>query len=518
MLNLTLRQKLWLPLVLSWIALGALSALSAWQERGIQLNARRLELADLVDMSYTIAADLDKQAKAGKMTEDDAKAQAIARITAQRYSDNGYVTIVGSDSVMVSHPIMPNLNGKNMIDWKDAKGTALYRDIAAKSSSATHQGYLHYWWPRPGQTKSAEKLGFVKRYVPWGWDFIAGAYVDDLDDEFYEALIRAGVVLLVFGGVLSAIAAWVTKNVLSSLGGEPVAAARAARQIAAGHLDTPIELHRGDRSSLLHALADMRDGLRQLVARIKHVAENITTASGGIAAGNDDLRSRTEQQAAALQQAAAGMDQLSSSVKVNAEHAGNAARLAADASAIAARGGDVVGHVIERMRGISQSSRKIGEIIALIDGIAFQTNILALNAAVEAARAGEQGRGFAVVAGEVRNLAQRSASAAKEIKALIDSSVAEVEDGSMLVEQAGTTMGEVVGAVARVSAIIDEISGAFGEQSAGLAEMNVAIRQMDGVMQQNVALVHEAAEAARSLDGQVHHLHDAVAAFTIETR
>jgi methyl-accepting chemotaxis protein len=260
-------------------------------------------------------------------------------------------------------------------------------------------------------------------------------------------------------------------------------------------------------------MGEMEDTLTDLVGRIKTATDSIVTASGQIAAGNQDLSSRTEQQASSLEETAASMEELTSTVKQNADNARQANQLAASASAVAVKGGEVVSQVVDTMASINASSRKIVDIIGVIDGIAFQTNILALNAAVEAARAGEQGRGFAVVASEVRSLAQRSAAAAKEIKTLIGDSVEKVEEGSKQVAQAGKTMEEIVDSVKRVTDIMGEITAASQEQTSGIEQINQAITQMDQVTQQNAALVEEAAAAAGSLQEQASSLVQAVSVF-----
>jgi methyl-accepting chemotaxis protein len=257
------------------------------------------------------------------------------------------------------------------------------------------------------------------------------------------------------------------------------------------------------------------DKMTEVIVQVKEAGETINTAAGEIASGNNDLSSRTEQQASSLEETASSMEELASTVKQNAENAKQANQLAAAASGVAVKGGEVVGQVVTTMSDINQSSRKIEDIISVIDGIAFQTNILALNAAVEAARAGEQGRGFAVVAGEVRNLAQRSAAAAKEIKQLISDSVSKVQDGTKLVEDAGKTMEEIVTSVQRVTDIMGEISAASSEQSSGIDQVNTAITSMDEVTQQNAALVEEAAAAAESLVEQAATLMDTVNDFKL---
>jgi len=293
-------------------------------------------------------------------------------------------------------------------------------------------------------------------------------------------------------------------------------AMRAARAIAEGDLSAEVPSGGKDEmGQLLTALRDMRDSLARVVSGVRGNAEGVASASSQIASGNNDLSARTEQQASALEETAASMEELGSTVRQNADNARAANQLAVSASTVAVQGGDVVAEVVETMKGINDSSKKIADIISVIDGIAFQTNILALNAAVEAARAGEQGRGFAVVAGEVRSLAGRSAEAAKEIKGLITASVERVEQGTALVDKAGATMSEVVGAIRRVTDIVGEISAASHEQSLGVAQVGEAVSQMDQVTQQNAALVEEMAAAASSLQNQAEDLVQVVAVFRL---
>ena len=290
-----------------------------------------------------------------------------------------------------------------------------------------------------------------------------------------------------------------------------------ARQVAAGDLTARFEDHASDETGqLLDALRDMNAHLSGLVAGVRTSTDTITVASQEIASGNADLSHRTESQASSLEETASSMEQLTSTVRQNAENAQHANALVSTASDVAVRGGAVVSEVVTTMNGIKDSSGKITDIIGVIDGIAFQTNILALNAAVEAARAGEQGRGFAVVASEVRNLAQRSAGAAKEIKTLIVNSVAQVDRGSALVDEAGKTMNEIVASVRQVAAIMHEITAASQEQSAGIEQVNLAITQMDQMTQQNAALVEQAAAAAESMQEQAADLAQAISVFKLD--
>lgn len=310
----------------------------------------------------------------------------------------------------------------------------------------------------------------------------------------------------------------ISRSIHKQLGGEPADATHVALLIADGDLTAHINISGNDQSSMMFAIKKMRDNLANIVGDVRSGTDTIAMASGEIAAGNLDLSSRTEQQAASLEETASSMEELTATVRQNADNSRQANKLATAASEVAAKGGEVVAEVVNTMESINESAKKIVDIIGVIDGIAFQTNILALNAAVEAARAGEQGRGFAVVASEVRNLAQRSASAAKEIKGLINDSVEKVGVGSKLVSQAGATMEEVVESVKRVNDIINEITEASGEQATGIDQINQAITQMDEVTQQNAALVEEAAAAAGSLQEQASQLVDVVRIFKIGQR
>ncbi|WP_298211203.1 methyl-accepting chemotaxis protein [Acidovorax sp.] len=323
--------------------------------------------------------------------------------------------------------------------------------------------------------------------------------------------------VLIAGALSLLVAIFLAISIIRSITRPLAQAVDIADRVAAGDLSGQIEVNGKDETSqLLSSLQRMQHSLVNTVATVRTNAEGVASASSQIASGNNDLSARTEQQASALEQTAASMEELGSTVKQNADNARAANQLAVSASTVAVQGGDVVAEVVQTMKGINASSNKIADIISVIDGIAFQTNILALNAAVEAARAGEQGRGFAVVAGEVRNLAGRSAEAAKEIKTLITDSVERVEQGTALVDKAGATMSEVVSAIRRVTDIMGEISAASSEQSAGVSQVGEAVTQMDQATQQNAALVEEMAAAASALSAQAGELVNAVAVFKLD--
>ena len=350
-------------------------------------------------------------------------------------------------------------------------------------------------------------------------DKLAALQLDGAAAEYHAAQKLYTVVLwttLAIAGTVLAVAALVGLSLVRSITSGIGIAVKVAKTVAAGDLSSRIVVDRGDEIGvMLGALKHMNESLVGIVGDVRNASESIATGSSQIAQGNADLSQRTEEQASNLQQTAASMEELSATVEHNADTARRASELAEGASKVAAQGGEVVGQVVETMDGITDSSKKITDIIGVIDGIAFQTNILALNAAVEAARAGEQGRGFAVVASEVRSLAQRSATAAKEIKVLIGESVGKVENGTRLVADAGRTMGDIVEQVKRVSQLITEISDASGEQSTGIGQIGDAVTQLDQVTQRNAALVEESAAAAESLRVQADNLARTVATFRL---
>jgi len=512
-MKLTFRKKLVLPLIVSWICLLTVVAFNIMAGKSLRLDERKAQLRNAGDMALSVTKEYADLAASGAMPEMEAKKQALARIKSLRYGETGYFTVLDSQAVLM-HPFKPELVGTKPADFKDPDGTLVYVD-ALNMVQANGSGFTRYLWAKPGEQKPVPKIAYDFSYKPWNWTYMTGLYIDDLNAVFYKDLLSSAILLGVIGIALTVIVLLVVRSIERSIGGTPEYVVEVVQGIAAGELANHIATKHGDQASLLFAMKSMRDSLLKIVSQVRMGTEAITTASGQIAAGNLDLSSRTEQQASSLEETASSMEELTSTVKQNADNARQANQLAVSASSVAVKGGEVVTQVVQTMESINASSKKIVDIISVIDGIAFQTNILALNAAVEAARAGEQGRGFAVVATEVRSLAQRSAAAAKEIKSLIGDSVGRVEVGSKLVAEAGATMDEVVASVQRVTDIMAEITAASQEQSAGIEQVNQAINQMDQVTQQNAALVEQAAAAAESMQDQAGNLSQVVSVFKL---
>ena len=491
-----------------------ITAIFLVSERRLIMDERQSNVRQNVESAHSLVVHFHQLATTGKLAEAEAKQQAMAAIKSMRYSGSEYFWINDFTPTMVMHPVRPELDGKNLSETKDPTGKALFVEMVQVVKSAG-AGFVLYLWPKPGSDAPVQKASYVQGFTPWGWIVGSGVYVDTVDAAVVNRLVRFGAGALLLTAALLGIGLLISRGLLRQLGGEPQQAARLADQMAQGDLTATIHTRPRDTTSLVHSMRSMRDSIAAIVGEVRTGTEAIAAASGQIASGNHDLSARTERQASALEQTAASMEELTSTVKHNADNARQASQLAASATQVAVRGGQVVAQVVDTMGSVNSSSKKIVDIIGVIDGIAFQTNILALNAAVEAARAGEQGRGFAVVASEVRSLAQRSASAAKEIKTLIDESVGNVAQSTRLVDQAGATMTEVVQSVKRVNDIIGEIASASKEQSQGIDQINQAISDMDAVTQQNAALVEQAAAAASSMRNQAAQLSQSVSVFRI---
>ena len=488
-----------------------------WLERSALLHEREVGAQQAVQTAYGVVTYFHDQAKQGKITEDQAKQQAMDAIRGMRYSGQEYFWINDMQPRMLMHPFSPKLVGQDLSGMKDPNGLRLFvAFVDTVKASPTHDGFVFYLWPKQGADRPVDKVSYVKGFEPWGWILGSGVYLDTVNAIVWrqagEFALAAGVLAL----ILLAVGVILSRRLVRQLGGEPDTVIGIAHQMSQGDLRVEIPVRDGDTHSLLHAMMVMRDGIAQAVSQVRQGTEWIAQSVGQIVNGNLDLSARTEQQAASLQETAASMEEITSTVGHNAANAQQANTLAATASDVATQGGQTVTQVVETMDDINASTQKMSDIIAVIDSIAFQTNILALNAAVEAARAGEQGKGFAVVASEVRALAQRSANAAHEIRSLIDTTVQKIRSGATLAVGAGQTMTEVVTSVKRVADIMGEITLASREQASGIEQINQAIAQMDQVTQQNAGLVVQAGEAAQSLNEQMSGLNRAVGVFQLQ--
>src|SRR3990167_6714423 len=482
-------------------------------ERALILQERQASVRQAVETAHGVIAHFHEQASKGALTEDEAKQRAIAAVRPLRYSGNEYFWINDMHPKVVMHPIVPDLEGKDQSQRKDPTGKYLYVEFV-KVVQKEGAGFVDYLWPKPGGDVPVEKAAYVKGFAPWGWIVGSGVYVDTVQSTFLQRLMQAAIVTGVLAVALLLISFVLARSIVRQLGADPELLNGITHRIAQG--DLAVEIPQApDEHSVLHGILAMRASVVETVSRVRQGAESVATASAEIAQGNNDLSARTEQQASALEETAASMEELGSTVRQNADNARQANQLAQRASTVAITGGNVVAEVVSTMKGINDSSKKIADIISVIDGIAFQTNILALNAAVEAARAGEQGRGFAVVASEVRSLAGRSAEAAKEIKQLISSSVERVGKGTELVNTAGQTMEEAVAAIQRVTTLMTDISAASAEQSSGMGQIGEAVQHLDQTTQQNAALVEELSAAARSLQDQARQQVRTIGVFTL---
>ena len=487
--------------VISLVFLLPLLALIAWQlehQAAQAFLARQDSTRQNVEIAHGVLVAAHKQELAGQLSREQAQAQAKATIAQLRYDGTEYFWINDMHPRVVMHPIRPELDGSDASDIKDPNGLALFKAFAAKVRDSG-KGFVSYQWPRPGNSQPVDKLSYVQGFEPWGWVVGSGIYVDDLRQaKLHQIEWMAAIVLLEL--LLAGYLFW---SFFLVMNGGLNETRRHLHAMTQGDLTTsPSPWGKDEAAELMLDLREMQQSLRHMVLRVRRASDEIVHSSNEVSTGTMDLSARTEQAAANLEESAASMEQISSTVNLNADHVSEAARVASGNEAVAADGGRVMHKVVQTMDSIRQSSSRIEDIIGTINSIAFQTNILALNAAVEAARAGEQGRGFAVVASEVRSLAQRSATAAQEIKALISQSVGQVNEGAMVVHDAGSKIAEIVAASQRVNGLLGEVANGSREQSQGVAQVGQAVHELDRMTQQNAALVEQTAAAAAAMKEQ----------------
>ncbi len=493
---LTMARKLWGALGITWLAILLLMGWMNWQNRQTIQQERQDTLRHMVSAAQHQLAALSEQVQRGDLSIDQAQARGREAIASIRFGDGDYLFAFDPAMRILVHPVFER--GTDMSDYQDSGGNMIFHmlmDVVRRQGN----GFVTYHTTRAGGEEELPKLTYMDVYAPWDWYIGTGVYLDDIDTAFHASLLRSLVILLVIGVPMTLLMGWIIRDTTRRLGGDPAYAARVVRYIADGDLTRTTQLAADDRDSLLFHINRMRESLLDTIRAILHSADDVNSAVLEIRGGNDELATRTEQQAASLAETASSMEQITATVKQNADHADHARRLAGDTEDRARAGRGAMEQVIELMQAITQSARQMSSIVDTIDGIAFQTNILALNASVEAARAGEQGRGFAVVASEVRNLASRSADAAREIKALIEGAHAQVAQGSRQVQDTGDIIASMSHDMTQLNTLISEISTASTEQSHGIGQVNQAVTQMDQMTQQNASLVQESSRASEKL-------------------
>ncbi len=475
------------------------------------MQARMDATRQHVEIAHGLIAWAHAQETGGRMTREQAQQVARDAVAHLRYDGNEYFWINDMQPRMVMHPFKPELDGKDLSGMKDPNGLALFNAFVA-TVRQSGEGFVAHQWPKAGAEMAADNISYVKGFAPWGWIVGSGVYVGDLRDAALRRVVWYGALICV--GLL--IAGYLFRSFYLVMDGGLKETRRHLRAMTAGDLTTsPSPWGRDEPAQLMHELHRMQEALRSIVANVRGNSDTIVRSSAEIASGASDLAARTEQVAANVERSAASVEQIAAMVRATSEHTDEASRMARQNARVATEGGRVMRDVVATMEGIHASSAQIGEIIGTIDGIAFQTNILALNAAVKAARAGDQGRGFAVVAGEVRMLAQRCTEAAKQIKALIGSSVEKIEAGTGIVRTAGTTIADIIASSQRVSDLLGEIATGAREQSMGIGRIGQAMRDLDRMTQHNAARVEQTAAAAAAMNDQANALAAAVARFRL---
>jgi len=509
--TLSLAAKLRIMAVGAATVMLAIATYSAAAFYQTALDLRLANTRTFVQSAVRIAEAQATKVRSGSLTVAQAQAQAAAEIGKLRYDGGEYVWINDMHPRMVMHPIKPDMNGQDLSAYADPQGKRLFVAFV-ETVRREREGLVDYLWPKPGKETPEPKRSYVAGFAEWNWVLGSGVYVG----EVRQAALRFAAMSFGLGAAGSLAVGLFAVLATRSLRRRLSVVDQSLQSIASGDLTFEVDTSaEDDIGQLMRSVGKARDGLCHLVREVQSSTECIASASSEIAAGSNDLSHRTEQTSSQLQGSAGAMAQLTSGVQHSAELADLARTQAASATTAATQGGGVVGEVVQTMEQISASSRKIADIIGVIDGIAFQTNILALNAAVESARAGEHGRGFAVVASEVRSLAQRSAEAAREIKQLIGSSVERVDAGSRLVVEAGQSMQRIVASVQQVTTMVDEIAQSSQGQSRGLADVNASVGELDHMTQQNAALVEQSAASAEALRDQSTRLSDLVRTFRL---
>jgi methyl-accepting chemotaxis protein len=512
--RMALSTRVWLVMMVVVLGLAALCALSSIDSRAQQMKSLSISLSREVETAIAVIESFRERSAHGEFDEATARRLALAEVGSMRWDGGtGYLFVFDSNLVLREHPLRGDDVGKSIAGDTDAHGFHHYRALL-EGDLKDGAAQVRYTQLIPKTGEARDKIGVSRWYKPWDLHVVTGAYFQDIDQAFRQHLVSS-LSTAAMVGLIVVLMVWLSlRSIRRTLGGEPHEAVAMASRIANGDLrsdDTP----RYAPDSLLGGLERMRAQLALIVTGVQGSARTVSHAAVQLNDSNESLSSRTQSQASSLEESAASMEEMTAAVKQNAEAAGVADRIAREARQRAEDGGRIAGEAIGAMVAIADSSKQIEDIVNLIDTIAFQTNLLALNAGVEAARAGEHGRGFAVVASEVRRLAHSSASASKQIKALIGESAERVGTGRGLVQQTADALGAIVTSVRKLTDIVGEVSVASREQSAGVDQVNLAIAQIDQVTQENAALVEEAAAVAKLMESQALSLSESVSVFSL---
>jgi len=476
------------------------------------MSEKQASLKNVTDIAEALVKNLDERSKKGEFSPEEAQLRAKEALRGLRYAEGEYLFVINLDTIMVMHPIKPEMEGKSGADTKDAHGKALFVEMA-KLAKDKGEGTVDYMWPKPGQTAPAPKLSYIKTFKAWGWIIGTGIYVDDVAKEMNK--IRYGIIIsLVACAAIILLFSWVVARKIRQALMEAV---DASNKLAQGDLTIAIDVKSADETGqLLGAMQEMVNGIKEVVNQTIEASHQVSQAADQISEANQSFSQKITEQAASVEETTATMEEMSASIKSTAENSREASNLARSSKSLADGGSAVMDDTIRAMDDINKSSRKIANISDVIEEIAFQTNLLALNAAVEAARAGEHGKGFAVVAAEIRSLAQRTTQSAKEINGLIEDSSEKTSRGVELAQELSKKLAEIGISIKKVTDLMDEVAAASQEQSAGINQVNTAMGQVDQATQANASLVEETSAAAEELAAQARSLLDVVSFFTVE--
>jgi methyl-accepting chemotaxis protein len=500
--NISLQTKLRSLMLATVTALCILFAVLLSNEREQLLSDREDKVRNLVESAQTMIAHYEKQATEGKLSTEQAKKLAIAALSDMRYNKDDYFWVNDLNAVIVMHPIKPELNGKDLSQFKDKNGKYIFVEFA-KIVKASGAGFVSYVWPKPGFDEPVPKISYVKGSQVWHWVIGSGIYLDEVDALFRQNAMKFITWGLLIGGFISVLLILVGRDVIKAIGGDPSAAADVAKKVAEGDLTVHIAMRSGDNSSLLFSMQSMVSRLSEVITSVRSGSASLASASEEFSATAQSLSDASNEQAASVEETSASIAQMTASISQNSENAKITDSMASKASQQATEGSEAVSSTVEAIK-------KIAGKIGVVDDIAYQTNLLALNAAIEAAHAGEHGKGFAVVAAEVRKLAEHSQMAAQEIGDLASSSVD-------LAEKAGKLLNEMVPNINETSDLVQEIAAASLEQSSGVAQINSAMDQLNQTTQQNASASEELAATAEEMGSQTEQLQDMMTFFKLDS-